>query len=474
MNNRSGPLLKNMGILTFSNFASKILVFLLVPLYTSVLSTSEYGMYDLIVSTVSLIVPILSLNIIDAVMRYMMDRKYSHNEVATIGIVHVSISIFLVGSALFICECFKIFSQINGFKLLIFGYYVTYIINQYLIQFAKGLDKIKEMGIAGVLETVVMILTNVLFLLVWKFGIIGFFVANILSQVAPMIYFTFSLRMWTYIEKNVNRVLQMEMLLYCTPLIASVIGWWVNSGSDKYVITFFCGMAANGLLSVAYKIPSILNMFQSIFIQAWQISAIKEYGEKDTAQFYGKTFNMVNMLMCIFCAVMIIMTKPLASILYAKDFYNAWKFVPFLLISSIFNCASGFLGPVLSAKKDFRAMARSSIYGAVVNLILNIIFVQIIGIQGIVMATAIASLVIYLSRKKAANNDIIFCRYDKTIFTWIILVLLAIIEVYFDLWIIEIILLIILFWVNLADVKGIVISIQKFIKIEMIKLKERN
>lgn len=469
MNNKSGLLLKNMGILTFSNFASKILVFLLVPLYTSVLSTSEYGMYDLVVSTVSLIVPLLSLNIIDAVMRYMMDKEYSQNAVATIGVVHVSISILVVGSSLIICDYFKFLPQIDGFKLLIFNYYVTYIIDQYLIQFAKGLDKIKEMGVAGVLGTVVMILSNVLFLLVWKFGMIGFFVANILSQVAPIVYFIFSLRVWEYIEKNVNKMLQREMLLYCTPLIASVIGWWVNSGSDKYVITFFCGMAANGLLSVAYKIPSILNTFQSIFIQAWQISAVKEYGEKDTAQFYGKTFNVINMLMCIVCAVLIIMTKPLSSILYAKDFYNAWGFVPFLLISSIFNCASGFLGPVLSAKKDSRSMAISSIYGAVVNLILNIIFVHIIGPHGIVMATAIASLVIYLSRKKAVNDNIVFQRYDKTIFTWIILVLLAIVEVYFNLWIMEMILLIVMFWVNLANAKDIATSARKL----MIKIKER-
>ncbi|HAQ8217931.1 TPA: oligosaccharide flippase family protein, partial [Enterococcus faecium] len=48
-------LIKNMGILTISNFSSKILVFLLVPLYTSVLSTTEYGTYDLTISTATLL-----------------------------------------------------------------------------------------------------------------------------------------------------------------------------------------------------------------------------------------------------------------------------------------------------------------------------------------------------------------------------------------------------------------------------------
>ena len=79
MNTKAKYLIKNTGILTISNFSSKILVFLLVPLYTSVLSTAEYGTYDLAISTVTLLYPILTVNIVDAVMRFAMDKKYSRN-----------------------------------------------------------------------------------------------------------------------------------------------------------------------------------------------------------------------------------------------------------------------------------------------------------------------------------------------------------------------------------------------------------
>ena len=96
MEGKSKLLLKNLGILTISNFASKILVFMLVPLYTGVLSTTEYGIYDLAVSTVSLMVPVLSLNIVDAVMRFMMDKNYDKNEVATIGIKYISYSVVII------------------------------------------------------------------------------------------------------------------------------------------------------------------------------------------------------------------------------------------------------------------------------------------------------------------------------------------------------------------------------------------
>ena len=67
------------------------------------------------------------------------------------------------------------------------------------------------------------------------------------------------------------------MLDYCKPMIANSIAWWVNNTSDRYVVIFFCGLAENGIYSVASKIPSILNIFQSIFF-----SGMDSIGSKKT------------------------------------------------------------------------------------------------------------------------------------------------------------------------------------------------
>lgn len=462
MNNKSKSLLKNLGILTISNFASKILVFLLVPLYTSVLSTEEYGIYDLAVSTISLLVPVFSLNIVDAVMRFMMDRDCDQKQVATIGIRYISFSVASVALILIVLNKLNVWQEISGLEFYIFLYYLFYILNQYLIQLAKGLDRVKEMGIAGVAGTVVMISTNVLALDVFKLGLPGFFAANILAQAVPVLYFIFSLKCWTYFSREkLDKNLKREMLLYCIPLIASAVGWWVNSGSDKYVVTFFCGVAANGVLSVAYKIPSILNTLQSIFIQAWQISAVKEYGEEGTAKFYGKTFLITNVLICAVCSWLILLTKPLAHILYAKDFFVAWEFVPFLLISSVFNCASGFLGPILSAKKDSKAMAMSAVYGVGVNLVLNIAFVYFIGAQGVTIATVIASFIIYQVRKDAVGKDILIDKYHVVLITWGGLCIQAVMEIWIENWWLELPLMVVMLGINFSTLKAGVSQIVK-------------
>lgn len=453
--------MKNIGILTVSNFASKILVFLLVPLYTSVLSTEEYGTYDLAVSTISLLFPILSLNIVDAVMRFMMDKECDNGQIANIGVKFIVIST-IIFSILTCLYCSFNISNMAGFQGYIIAYYLFYALNQFFIQLAKGLDKVKEMGIAGVLGTSVMIVLNIIFLCLFKWGLSGFFMANILSNAAPAIYLFVVLKGWRYFLRNkINYSICHQMLLYCTPLIASVVGWWVNSGSDKYVVTFFCGVAANGVLSVAYKIPSILNTFQSIFIQAWQISAVKEYGERDNTIFYGQTFCVINIMMCVVASGLILFTRPLAHFLYANEFYVAWKFVPFLLVSSVLNCASGFLGPILSAKKDSKSMAISAVYGAGVNIVLNIIFVYAIGAQGVTIATVIASYIIYHIRKRAVSDDITIEKYNNTIITWGLLCLQAVLEVYVKIYWLEIILILIILVVNRKLIMSILKRIRK-------------
>lgn len=445
-----------------ANFSSKILVFLLVPLYTSVLSTAEYGSYDLAVSTATLLFPILTLNVVDAVMRFSMDCAIDKKSIASIGAKFIFISVALFGVCVWTLDKTALLSGISGLEIYIFLYYASYAVNQLLIQFSKGLERVKDMGVAGVLGTFVTIVTNILFLLILKLGLNGFFISSILAQLVSAIYLSFRIKVWNYIDLGkIDKKTQHEMLVYSVPLIATAVGWWINSAADKYVVAFMLGVASNGLLSVSYKIPQIINTLQGIFTQAWQISAVKEYGEEETSQFYGNTFSSINLLMCAACSFLIVLSRPLAHILYAKEFYVAWQYVPFLLLSSVLNCASGLLGPILAAKKDSRAMMWSAVIGAVANIILNIALVYLIGIQGATIATVICSYIIYVVRKKAVGEDIRIENYGSIIVTWLLLFIQAFVESYLSFIPAEVVIMVLLIGVNIKDIKKTIFKIKQ-------------
>lgn len=429
MDNRYKYLIKNTGILTISSFSTKILTFLMVPLYTSVLTTEEYGTYDLAVSTVSLLIPILSVNIVDGVMRYSMDSRYDRADIFSIGLRRISVAAFIFAAILAANSVLHITNVFAGEELLILLYFISTLFYSLLTQFAKGCEAVKQMAVAGIISTICLVGTNILLLLVFKLGVTGFFIASCASQLIPAIYLAVRLEIWSYTHLKINKKVQAEVLKYSAPLVLTAVSWWINSASDKYVVSFLIGVSANGILSVAYKIPTILNTIQQLFLQAWQISAVKEYNA-DSKVFYQETFQILDALMSLLALGLILTTRILAHVLYAKDFFVAWKYVPFLLISSVINTASGYLGAILSAKKDSKTMGESAVISAIANTVMNIVFVKWFGVQGATIATALSSFLIFAIRANHTQDVLSKKSIFTSFFVWLMLCVSAWLYVY--------------------------------------------
>lgn len=426
-------LFKNIGLLAISQFATKILVFLLVPLYTSVLSTAEYGTYDLFSTTVNLLIPILTLNVSESIIIYTIDTKYSNRDVISVGIKYSIIGFGLSFVFIEINFILGIFPALNQFWYFLPIMLLLSTLNTTFSYFARGIDKVKHTAISGVLSSVILITCNIIFLLVLKIGLLGYFVSHILALVVQIIYLCVTCDILQYISISFDKKTEDEMRKFSYPLIANTIGWWINNSSDRYVVTLMCGIAANGIYSVGYKIPSILNMFQSIFSQAWTISAVKDFDADDKNGFFSNMYNMYNCGMVIICSAVIISARLLAYILYAKDFFTAWKFVPWLTIAIVFGSLSGFLGGVFSAVKDSKMFGKSTVIGALINLILNMILVHFVGAIGAAIATTISFFIVWLIRLKHVRKYIrVRMRLTRDIAAYFVLILQGILLYMFN------------------------------------------
>lgn len=392
-------LVKNIGLLALSNFATKILSFFLVPLYTSVLSTEDYGTYDLFNTTILLLVPIMTLNISEAVLRFSMDRSFDKNAITIISFKYFLSSTIAVLVFLMINNFFGLSKAIDEYAIFFLLMYITQALNGIVTYYARGTGHIAELSISSVVSSAVIIFSNIMFLLVLNMGLYGYFIANIVGPLIQSIYLTLKLGYISKVRFNKKYILEKkEMTRYSVPLVANAVVFWINSASDKYVVIWAAGLSANGIYSVASKIPSILNVFQTIFAQAWTLSVVKDYDPEDKNGFFKSTYNLYNGMMVIVCSGVILFDKFLAKILYAKDFYTAWRYVPFLTIAIVFSSMSGYIGGFFSAVKDSRVFAQSTLVGAVINLVLNIIFTPIVGPIGAAVATTISFAIIWLIR----------------------------------------------------------------------------
>lgn len=397
--NRYRYLIKNIGLLTLSSFATKLISFFLVPLYTNILTTTEYGTYDLFHTTISILIPILTLNIQESVMRFALDKRYDRSAIVTIAIKYLLVSSFIVLLGLVLNNALG-FNIVNEkYSLFFFLMFFVQALSGIVLAYTRGIDKISELSISSVVASVVTILCNVLFLAYFQWGLNGYFLANILGPLVQSMYLMIRSHVISDIHfSKKHESEQREMLNYSKPMIANSIAWWVNNASDRYIIIFFCGLAESGIYSVASKIPSILNIFQSIFNQAWTLSAVKDFDPEDKNGFFSNTYRAYNSFLVILCSAIIVTDKILSEFLYAKEFYIAWRYVPWLTIAIVFGALSGYIGGFFSAVKNSKIYAQSTIIGAVSNIIMNIILTPFMGPLGAAIATAICYFIVWAIR----------------------------------------------------------------------------
>lgn len=389
--------IKNMSILTISNFVSKILVFLMLPLYTNVLTTQEYGTIDIISTTINLSIPIFTLSISEAILRYTMEKNVIKEEVLKESL-KVIVKGFLI---LLILSPITIFFKLPLIYVVIFLiYYLTTAIINALSYYTKGTNNLKLLGISNIIRALLLVSLNCLMLLVLKLNIIGYYISLIVSDIIFILILLIPVLKNKQKRIKQNNQLAKEMKSYSKPFIINSISWWINNALDKYLVLFFCGINLTGIYSIAYKIPSMLEVVQNIFAQAWQISAIKEYKSKEANAFFSTMYKYYNFILIMTVLIILLFLKPISKILFAKEFYAAWKFVPFLLLAILFGALSGFLGSLYAANKDSKMYAKSTLIGAISNIILNLILIPIFNAYGAAIATFISYLVVWIIRVK--------------------------------------------------------------------------
>lgn len=389
-------LANNIALFSVSNFVSKILVFLLVPLYTSTLTTKEYGIVSVMQVTMLLLVPALTINIGEGALRFALEREEKRGAILRIGLKYTAVAALIVAAGCILATLFvpTLLKKYLIFFIFLFAMNALY---EFLVLFFQGSEMVPIVVCGSIFCTLVMIGSNLLFLLVLKIGLNGYLLAQILSfAMGATLMLLLSAKQIHMQNRIKDQELEAEMLAYGKPLILYSTSSWINNASDRYIVTAMCGSAVNGVYGVAYNIPAILTVFQRIFAQAWQMSATKSHKDEDSGTFFSTMYQTYQAFMVLGCSFLIMITRLLAGFLFQKDFYEAWRFVPPLLISIIFGALTGFLGSICLAHKDSKSMGIATGIGAAVNIVLNILSIPYLGALGAAIATAISYYLMYL------------------------------------------------------------------------------
>ena len=247
---RSGALIKNTILFAIGSIGSKVLQFALLPLYTRVMTDAEYGTVDILQSISTILIPLISLTIYDGVFRYAMDSSTSKESAFSVGI-----NVSLIGS-LFAIVCGALMSATgfyDEYVWVVISYTVSNIFYTVALQYIRAIDKIKLYAAANILQTFMIVVFNVVFLVYLKMSVQGYMLGYTLSNLTVFIVVFVAAQLWkSYSFSSINRKTVMDMLKFSIPLIPNTICWWLTTTVGRLMITAYLGSEANGVFAVAF------------------------------------------------------------------------------------------------------------------------------------------------------------------------------------------------------------------------------
>jgi len=397
---------RNTLVLAFGTFGSKAISFFMLPVFTRVLTQQEFGKLDIISTLLSILLPILTIDITQALFRFTLDnsslqrkRTVFSSTLAVIGGGYLLLVLFL-----------PLFLSLGLSGPLLMVFYILFLFDAILgvsKTIIRAEEKLRLFAISNIIHTIVFAAFGILFVAVIKWGILGYFVSQIIATCIDIgILFSFGSVAKHVSFAAVTRSAVKEMASYSLPLIPNTLSLWIINASDRFLLILFLGLDAAGIYAVAHRFPQIMMIITSIFHQAWQISSISLFNSRGFQKevFFSNVFRFF--YVTVFLAVLVVsfFIRPISYWIVGETFAESILYIPVLMIAAIFQSFSGFFGVGYLASKRTKGALTTTVWGTLINVVLNLSLIPLIGIQAASISTAVSFLCIWLLRTKHSKK----------------------------------------------------------------------
>lgn len=403
-------LILNTGLFAFSQFATKLITFFLIPLYTYYMTTKQFGVTDMSSIVVSLLLPLATLSISDAVLRFVIDDRKQQDRYISIGFALVVISVILVAALSPLLDL-SVFGGLGKYKGLFILCYTASACQYFFGLLARALNQIKLIPAASIVSTLVTGGLAVLLIAKMGYATEGFFWSLIIGNFAGSLIFLLVGKEFQHLRlmcQKSDLIVLKKMLTYSIPMIPNALFWWIGISINRFFITGMIGIGASGLFAAAQKIPNLLNTFAGIFQQAWQLSAFQESKKKDISSFFATVFKLYHCGIAIVSTVIILLSQWLASFMLQKDFYQAWPMISILILAFYFNILNAFYGTVYTSAMRTKHLLTTTVAGAISSILFTWLLIPVVGIYGAGIAMVVSNALVLCLRVVTSRTIIAF------------------------------------------------------------------
>ena len=406
-NNRSEKLVKNTAILTFGKICTRGIMFIMTPLFTRWLSQSDYGTFDLIVTYITFLMPIITLECAEAVFRHLLDAKKEEDKKS---IITNAVVIDLIGFiiCLLITAILAIsFEQIRNVAVYFVILLISETINTLMTMILRGLKMIPTYTIANIVYVVAMIISVTVLVKFMNLGLAGIILGYSIGYLVSSIFIIVRSKLLQYISfKCFDKIMAKKMLKYSLPMIPNTLSWWIVDASDRTIVSSILGSSTNAILAVAHKIPNLCQTIFSVFHMSWQENATETINDKDRDKYYSSIMNNMFVILTSICILILSGNFIIFKVLFTEEYFAAYYQVPILMVSIVLSMLAQFIGGIYVAKMESKTNGTTTIIAAIINIIVNLGLIKFIGLYAATVSTLVAYISLFIIRYIKVKKEI--------------------------------------------------------------------
>lgn len=371
--------IKSTGIYFIGNVLSKIVVFLLLPIYTSYIPPEAMGLYDTGVTVITLFASVLFLDIGSVILKFSLEKECDNESVP---ITNGSL-IFIPSCAIYfilvtVCSFFFHYEYLGW--IIVYGF--TYAFNNAVGYVARALHHNTDYAVAGVIQTVLMVAINIVLLVGIGVDYKSLYISFAVSSLIASIYLIFRVHIIKFLDKSfIDKIKFSEMFRFALPLCVNSVAFWLLSSSGRIIITYILGPSATGYLSIGNKFTQILYLVSNCVHLTWQEVAFTHDNSGESEKgFYSKIF-VIYYKIVMFCVAGLILAIKLGLFIFPGFIDSSYglsiNLIPTALIGTGLAIVSQFLGTIFSSLKKTTVIFLSTLAGAVTTVSTTFLFIWI-------------------------------------------------------------------------------------------------
>lgn len=389
LNVRKNALLYTVGIII-----NKVVSFLLLPIYTRYLTTSEYGVIELLELTISVSSIIIGLGSISGAMiriYHEYDTDKDKKAVVTTTMIVVFCMSTLLGVIAFI------FSDYIANHMLHASSYgplvsLAFVCMLFSTQVETSLVylRIKERAIFFIsysfFQLIVMVGFNVYFIVIKDLGIWGFVYSKLIAFGGGMVV------LWIVVLKETGvrfdpKILK-RIIKFGWPLVGASLAFFVIHFSDRFFIAHFSSLEHVGIYSLGYKFGFLVTfLVGEPFGRAWNVQLYSYTKTPGWEKSFAKIFLYFFLALFLVWFGLTIFSHDIVSIIVGPSFRSAAIVIPGVALAYLFREVGDFFRNVLFINKRSKVVSLVAVFCAVINVGCNLLLIQKFGFIGAVWST---------------------------------------------------------------------------------------